>query len=630
MFKIVFKVLGSFLETLCVFGGQLVFAAYDMENLNRGLVAVRANEQVFISWRWLGHEPDDIAFHVYRQGKRLTTTPIKDKTFFIDKNPLLKAKYAVAAVIAGRERSPSKPVSPWGDLAKKIPLNRPAGGTTPDGVEYSYSPNDATVADLDGDGEYEIVLKWNPSNAKDNAHKGYTGNVYIDAYELDGQQRWRLDLGRNIRAGAHYTQFIVYDFDSDGYAEVALRTSDGSVDGQGQVIGNPDADYRNKQGYVLRGREFLSIFNGETGALMASTEYVPARGVVSSWGDNYGNRVDRFLAGLAWLDGEKPSLIMARGYYTRAVVVAWDWRDGKLSQRWVADSNQASHQALAGQGAHSLSVADVDADGKQEIIYGAATLDHNGALMYSTQLGHGDALHVGDLNPRHPGLEVYMVHESPPQYGDYGSEMHEAATGKILWGASGENTDVGRGVAMDVDPRYAGAEAWATQGGGIFSSTGKKISTARPARVNFGIWWDGDLGRELLDANVIEKWDYKNNRSDTLLNGGRWSAVSNNGTKATPVLSADILGDWREEVIWRTASNDALLLFTTTLASSHRLRTLMHDPQYRAAIAWQNVVYNQPPHPSFFLGYNMPEPPAKEIKPVVKAKRVPAKLSRAK
>src|SRR5690606_7363547 len=287
----------------------------------------------------------------------------------------------------------------------------PAGGTTPAGEWYTYSANDASVGDLDGDGQLEFVVKWEPSNAKDNSQSGYTGNVYIDAYELNGTRLWRIDLGRNIRAGAHYTQFQVYDYDGDGRAEVAMKTADGTRSGTGQVIGSASADYRNSSGYVLSGPEYLTMFDGRTGAALSTVSYEPPRGNVSSWGDNYGNRVDRFLAGTAYLDGQRPSLIMARGYYTRTVIVAWDFRNGSLTRRWTFDSNSSGNGAYAGEGNHSLSGADVDADGRDEIVYGASVIDDNGTGLWTNGLGHGDAGHVGDLNPSRPGLEYFKVQE---------------------------------------------------------------------------------------------------------------------------------------------------------------------------------------------------------------------------
>jgi rhamnogalacturonan endolyase len=587
------------------------YAAYDMENLDRGAVAVARSSGVFISWRWLGNEPDNVGFNVYRNGTLLNSSPLTDRTNYIDASGSTSSTYTVAAVVDGQVQTASTPISPWPDSAKRIALRRPAGGTTPDGAAYTYTPNDACVADLDGDGQYEIVLKWDPSNAKDNSKSGYTGNVYIDAYEFDGTFLWRIDLGRNIRAGAHYTQFIAYDLDSDGRAEVAMRTADASIDGQGRVIGSSSADHRNSKGYVLSGPEYLTIFEGGSGRALATTDFVPARGTVSSWGDKYGNRVDRFLAGLAWLDGEKPSLIMSRGYYTRAVVAAWDWRGGQLRSRWVFDTDNG-YSEYRGQGAHSLTIGDVDGDGRQEIVFGAAAIDDDGTGLYSTGLGHGDALHLSDMDPNRHGLEVFMVHETPSAYGAHAIEMHDARSGALLWSARGGGGDIGRGVAMDIDPRYSGYEAWASRGD-LWAADGQVISSSRPSQKNFGVYWDGDLGRELLDGTTIAKWDYERSSSSRLLTADHWGVSSNNGTKSTPSLSADILGDWREEVIWRADSGDALLMFTTTAESPHRLRTLMHDPQYRAAVAWQNVAYNQPPHPSYFLGYGMAEPPQPDL-----------------
>lgn len=582
-------------------------AAKQMEYLDRGVVAVQSGNGVFLSWRMLGDDPAGVGFHVYRDGARVTTSPITDSTNFHDAQGSGFSSYSVRAVVNGREAGDSLAGAVWSDNVHSIALRRPAGGRTPDGVDYDYSPNDASVGDLDGDGDYEYLVKWYPSNAKDNSQSGYTGNTYLDAYEWDGTFLWRIDLGRNIRSGAHYTQFIVYDLDGDGKAEVAVKTADGSKDAQGEVIGNANADYRNSSGYVLSGPEYLSLFDGESGRELATTNYVPARGNVSSWGDNYGNRVDRFLAGVAYLDGASPSLIMSRGYYTRTVVAAWDWRDGRLSQRWVFDSNNSGNGSYAGQGAHSLTVGDVDSDGRDEIVFGAATIDDNGRGLYSTRLGVGDALHLGDLNPNRPGMEVYMVHESPSVYGAHGVEMHDARTGAILWSRDGNGEDVGRGVSMDIDPRYPGNESWASRNG-LVAADGRQISSGRPSQMNFGVYWDGDLLRELLDGETIDKWNYASGNTSRLLTAYNSGAASNNGSKKTPALSADILGDWREEVIWRHSNNRELLVFTSTIPTVHRIRTLMHDPQYRVAVAWQNVGYNQPPHTSFFLGDGMRAP----------------------
>lgn len=551
----------------------------------------------------LGLDPDDIAFNIYRDGQLLNGTPITDSTNYVDSAGSTSGSYEVRAIIDGEEQD-GESTAPWQGSYMTVDLDRPS---------TSHSPNDASVADLDGDGQYEIILKWYPNNAKDNSQSGYTDNVYLDAYEFSGERLWRIDLGRNIRAGAHYTQFMVYDFDGDGKAELAAKTGDGTRDAMGTIIGNANADHRNGDGYILTGPEYFSVFNGETGAVMDTIDYPNERGNLASWGDTYGNRVDRFLAGVAYLDGKRPSIIHARGYYgdSRTLISAIDWRDGELTTRWNFGADGSTNTPYRGEGAHSLSIADVDGDGRDEIIYGAATIDDNGRGLYATGLGHGDALHVADIIPSRPGLEVFMVHESPRDYGDHGVEVHDARTGEILYSGDGGGSDVGRGVTADIDPRHPGMESWGSSNG-LFTSAGQELS-AKPRSMNFLAWWDGDLLRELLDGTTLSKWDYQGGRTNTLLNGGSNGARSSNGTKATPTLSGDIFGDWREEIIWHNENNRQLMVYTTNIPTEHRLRTLMHDPQYRVAIAWQNVAYNQPPHPSFFLGDGMETPPKPDI-----------------
>jgi len=580
--------------------------ARQMELLDRGVVAVKTGQGVFVSWRLFGNEGSNVSFNVYRDGKKVNTSPITNSTNLQDANGTSSSTYTVRAVVGGAEQAASAPVGVWGNNYLSVPLNVPAGGTTPDGVAYTYSANDASAGDLDGDGEYELIVKWDPSNSKDNSQSGYTGEVFIDAYKLNGTHLWRISLGKNIRAGAHYTQFMVYDLDGDGKAEVAMKTADGTKDGAGRVIGDAGKDYRNSNGYVLSGPEYLTVFNGETGAALSTVNYDPPRGNVSDWGDNYGNRVDRFLAAIAYLDGERPSLVMARGYYTRTVLVAYNWRDGRLTKQWTFDSNASGNSGYAGQGNHNLSVADVDGDGKDEIVYGAMAVDHNGAGLYTTGLKHGDAMHLSDLDPDRPGLEVFQVHETPS---NAGVEFRDAGTGQLIWGVP-TTRDVGRGMAADIDPRYRGVEVWAD--GALYTAQGQKIGTKLPSSTNFGIWWDGDLLRELLDSNRIDKWDYANSQTVNLLTASGVS--SNNGTKSTPNLQADLLGDWREEVVWRTNDSSALRIYTTTDVTDKRIYTLMHDPVYRLGVAWQNVAYNQPPHTGFYLGDGMSAPPMPHIR----------------
>ncbi|WP_430211293.1 rhamnogalacturonan lyase [Paenibacillus amylolyticus] len=577
-----------------------------MEYLDRGVVAVKTGTGVFISWRLLGTEGSNVSFNVYRDGTKVNPTPITNSTNLQDASGTSSSKYTVRAVVSGTEQAASAAASVWGNNYLSVPLSVPAGGTTPDGVAYTYSANDASAGDLDGDGEYELIVKWDPSNSKDNSQSGYTGEVFIDAYKLNGTRLWRISLGKNIRAGAHYTQFMVYDLDGDGKAEVAMKTADGTKDGTGVVIGDASKDYRNSSGYVLSGPEFLTVFNGQTGKALSTVNYEPARGNVSSWGDNYGNRVDRFLAAIAYLDGERPSLVMARGYYTRTVLVAYNWRNGQLTKQWTFDSNTSGNSGYAGQGNHNLSVADVDGDGKDEIVYGAMAVDDNGKGLYTTGLHHGDAMHLSDLDPDRPGLEVFQVHETPS---NAGVEFRDAGTGQLIWGVK-TTKDIGRGMAADIDPRYKGAEVWAD--GSLYTAKGQKLGTTLPSSTNFGIWWDGDLLRELLDSNRIDKWNYANSTTMNLLTASGVS--SNNGTKSTPNLQADLFGDWREEVVWRTNDSSALRIYTTTAVTDKRIYTLMHDPVYRLGVAWQNVAYNQPPHTGFYLGEGMSTPPVPNIR----------------
>ncbi len=572
-----------------------------MENLGRGIVAIPQEDgKVYIGWRLLDTDPDDIAFNLYRKSGdelvKLNEKPITECTNFVDQDADLNQlnSYCVKPVIDNREQQASAsyilPANAHSDPYISIPLQTPEGD----------SPNDASVGDLDGDGEYEIVLH-QFGRGQDNSRGGMTDPPILESYKLDGTFLWRINLGKNIREGAHYTQFMVYDLDGDGKAEVACKTADGTVDGTGKIIGDPKADYRNERGYILDGPEYLTIFDGETGAALATTDYIPPRGKVADWGDDYGNRVDRFLACIAYLDGKMPSLIMCRGYYTRTVLATWNWCDGKLTNVWTFDSDDGTpgNEKYRGQGNHNLSVADVDGDGNDEIIYGACAIDHDGTGLYTTGSGHGDAMHLSDLVPDRPGLEVFAVHERPQH--PYGANLRDAATGEVIWGVQSE--DVGRGLALDIDPRHRGFECWASGRGlnALYNCKGEVISKTKPQSCNMGVWWDGDVLREILEGTTIGKWDYEKSTEIRLLSAQDYNCVRNNGSKSNPCLCADIIGDWREEVIWRTRDNQELRIFTTTIPTNQRFPTFMHDPVYRLGIAWQNVAYNQPAHTGFYL-----------------------------
>lgn len=594
-------------------GAAVANAQRSLETLDRGVVAVNQGDgQAFVSWRMLGTDSETIAFNLYRESgseiTKLNSQPITSKTCFVDRDAPddEAAAYVVKAIIDGEEKEESRALilNPLGDSTPflSIPMQAPDGTT----------PNDASVGDLDGDGDYEIVIH-QASRGRDNSQSGVTGPAYLQAYTLEGDLLWTINLGPNIREGAHYTQFMVYDLDGDGRAEVACKTADGTIDGKGTVIGDADAIYRNENGYILAGLEYLTVFDGLSGVALATVDYIPPRHpdtlepspqqIEELWGDDYGNRADRFLACVAFLDGERPSLVMCRGYYTRTVLAAWNWRDGELSHVWTFDSDASPETGkYRGQGYHSVSVADVDNDGKDEIIYGACAIDDDGSGLYSTGLGHGDAMHLTDIDPEREGLELFGIHERPRH--EFGANLRDAATGEVLWGL--ELEDPGRGLAIDIDPRFPGLECWTNDSDGLYSSQGERISSAKPRSCNMVIWWDGDLLRELLDGGrsgaFIGKWDYERGEIDRLLDGAEYDCVTNNGSKANPCLSADIFGDWREEVIWRTRDDSELRIFTTTHDTDIRMPTLMHDPVYRLSVAWQNVAYNQPPHPGFYPG----------------------------
>ena len=596
------KCISAFLS-LCLIAAFVVaqpnydFSKLKREHLGRGVIAIRENPStVAVSWRYLSSDSMDESFDVYRNGEKVNKYPIRNATFFQDiYKGTESVLYTVKAIQSKTESCYQLPSdAPAGYL--NIPLNRPENGTTPAGQSYFYAPNDASIGDVDGDGEYEIILKWDPSNAHDNSHDGYTGEVYFDCYKLNGQHLWRINLGRNIRAGAHYTQFMVFDLDGDGKVEVVMKTADGTVDGKGKVIGDAQADYRNEQGRILTGPEYLTVFNGLTGEAMQTIDYVPERGNLMDWGDNRGNRSDRFLACVAYLDGIHPSVVMCRGYYTRTVLAAYDWNGKELKERWIFDSNHPGCEDYAGQGNHNLRVGDVDGDGCDEIIYGSCAIDHNGKGLYTTKMGHGDAIHLTHFDPSRKGLQVWDCHENKRD----GSTYRDAATGEILFQIK-DSTDVGRCMAADIDPTQPGVEMWSLASGGIRNIKGEVVKArVRGLSCNMAVWWDGDLLRELLDRNIVSKYNWKKGVCEriAIFEG----ALSNNGTKATPCLQGDIVGDWREEVLLRTADNTALRLYVSTIPTDYRFHTFLEDPVYRISIATQNVAYNQPTQPGFYFG----------------------------
>jgi len=610
------------IATLTVAQPNYNYSKMKREKLSRGVVAIRESpSNVIISWRYLSSDPEETTFNIYRDGKKLTEKPVSISTMFRDKYENNNSSvYEVRPVIKGQETNNIngsyilQKNAPVGYI--QIPLQKPDDGVTPAGETYTYAPNDASIGDVDGDGEYEIILKWDPSNSHDNSHDGYTGDVYIDCYRLDGKFLWRINLGKNMRAGSHYNPFIVYDLDGDGKAEIVMRTSDGTIDGEGNVIGDISADYREagvlskkrkepgklqirNQGRILKGNEYLTVFSGATGKALKTIDYVPPRGNVKDWGDDRANRSDRFLACVAYLDGIHPSVVMCRGYYTRTVLAAFDWNGKDLKHRWIFDTNNKGSESYASQGNHNLRVGDVDGDGFDEIVYGSCTIDHDGKGLYSTGLGHGDAIQMTHFDPTRKGLQIWACHENKED----GSTYRDAATGEILFQLK-SNEDIGRCMAADIDPNHPGVEMWSWNSNGIRNTKGELISPKlKRFPTNMAVWWDGDLLRELLNHNIISKYDWVNKKNVPLVVFE--GTVSNNGSKSTPCLQGDIIGDWREEVLLRTEDNTALRLYVSTIPTEYRFHTFLEDPVYRISIATQNVGYNQPTQPGFYFGTDL-------------------------
>lgn len=593
------------------------------ERLGRGLVAVRQpGDSVLLSWRFLSSDADDAAFDLYRDGRRINPHPVADVTWYKERyDGSRTVRYELRDAATGRmlDTVTLSSGAPVGYI--EIPIDIPDGGVTPAGEAYTYTANDASVGDVDGDGRFEIILKWNPSNAHDNAHDGYTGPVYMDCYRLTGERLWRIDLGRNIRAGAHYTQFIVYDLDGDGRAEVVMKTADGTMDGCGKVIGDGSKDYRERgiehhpkgpwrnRGRIFRGAEYLTVFDGHSGAALQTVDYIPERGDLMRWGDDRANRSDRFLATVAYLDGVRPSVVMCRGYYARTVLAAFDWDGRRLSARWIFDSDDAGNEGYGGQGNHNLRTADVDGDGRDEIIYGQMAVDHDGKGLYTTGMGHGDAMHVTAFIPSDDRLYVWGCHENKRD----GSSFRDAATGEVFWQVP-QPIDVGRCMAADIDPTSYGLEMWSANPGsrrageegsaGVRNYRGEVVNPDQSTlSINSAVWWTGDLNRELLDRNVITKYNPGTRRCEQifLMEG----CAANNGSKANVCLSGDLVGDWREEVLIRTEDSRTLRLYVTPHPTPYRFHTFLEDIPYRNSVATQNVGYNQPTQPGFYFGSDL-------------------------
>jgi hypothetical protein len=596
---------GTIISGGCACAGTTATGHFQMENLDRGVVAVKVPGGVYVGWRMFAYEygVSGVAYNLYRDGTSVKM--LVGTNNYLDPTGTATSTYAVTALIRGIEGPRSPAVTPWAQNYLRIPISPPPA--SPSGA--SYGANDGSPGDLDGDGQYDIVLKWDPSDAKENSQTGITSNVFLDGYTLAGKRLWRIDLGPNVRAGAHYTQFVVYDFDGDGKAEVAIKTAPGTKDGTGAYLGQGPAAsdddgalYRDSSGYVLTGPEYLTVFSGTDGRELYTVNFEPVRPSTAYDYDN--KRGDYFLASAAFVsDGAsgmaatgRPSILMTRGLFTTETITAWNWRDGKLARVWLGS-------APASNGAHSLMVADTDGDGAQEIIWGSSTIASDGTKKCSTGLGLGDTLHVGDLLPARPGLEVFMVHANGalPGY-----DVHDAATCEVIVKGTATSTDPTNGVADDIFPNNPAAEMWSAGDTGLLSVADGSTVGPKPDSANFLVYWDADESRELEDGTAITKYG-----GSTLLNCAQ--CASNNGSKATPTLTADLLGDWREEIVWREEDNSGLRLYTTTDVTARLLYTLMHDPQYRMQVSAEQTGFNQPPHVGFPIGNAMADPPKPDI-----------------
>ena len=629
-----------------------------MEKLDRGVVAVpvsNGSTSRLISWRLLGTDPRSTRFDVLRNGT-VIANDLKTSNF-LDKGGNASSTYQVRVKVDGEVVETTTPVRPWTNVWMKLPLDRPAAGAASGGT---YSPNDCSVGDVDGDGEYEIFVKWDPSTSQDNSKGGITDNVYIDCYKLDGTKLWRIDLGRNIRAGAHYTQFQVYDYDGDGKAEMICKTAPGSLDGTGVYVNQATDNATIKAadntkdwaaasgGRINGGHEYLTVFDGLTGKAINTIAYYPNRNGTATlsaasgtkdWDTrsdksdtgSYGNRGERYLAATAYIDGpdKNASAIFCRGYYTYAYIWAVSFDGKKLIPRWLSSHESGTAYKLttwdaegnaisksfsnlkptSGSGSgtmfqngnHNMSLADVDGDGNDDIIWGSAALKHDGTLRYSTGFGHGDAIHVGAMIPGREGLQVFDVHE---EKGTYAWDLHDAATGEIIYKDGPAGQDNGRGMAAQLSAKD---NAWWFSSASVrpqySAATGKQASDANGS-LNFRMYWDGTVQDASLDGNKLDKYNDSSKSFGRLVsfyNLGPGSTC--NGSKNTPNLLADIFGDWREELVLYSVSDAETYLgiYSTNIETKYYVPTLMHDHTYRMGICWQNTAYNQPPH----LGYNL-------------------------
>jgi len=595
-----------------------VLTAYSQRKtdaLDRGLIAMKTTNGVYCSWRILGEEYYDVKYNLYRDGTKVNSEPLSVSNYS-DAAGTASSKYTVKAVVRGTEQAASKEATVWTDSYLEItPKHAPS-------ITSTLVPNDACCADADGDGELEILIKYDNKEEINSLFpkEGHNGEYTIfEVLKMDGSLLWWVNCGPNMGDFQNNEQNIAaYDWDQDGKAEAIMRLSEGSVihmkDGSTYTIGadgkNGTAwtNYRTPkveggvEWFTHYGNEFLVYLNGETGVPYQVMEFPLKRledgetDLNKAWGDGYGHRSSKYFFGAPYLDGRKPSIFLARGIYTRHKMIAYDVNPDthELSVRWRWNCNDSS-SPWYGQGYHNYGIADVDWDGRDEICFGSMVIDDNGKGLSTTGLGHGDAQHHGDFNPYIHGHEIYACNEDRPD-----NNYRDATTSKIYYRQTSSNDD-GRAMMGNFSNEYPGCLGRSGHDTAISSVTNAHIPVDIPFDVNFRIYWDGDLLEETFNGTGTKNSAgriYKPGVGNiTTLNG----SLTNNDTKATPCYQADLFGDWREEVMMRTADNK-IRIYTTTIPTEWRNYTLWHDMQYRNAMVWQMNGYNQPPHTSYFLG----------------------------
>ena len=620
-----------------------------MEYLDRGVYAVKKDGGVFVSWRLLVTEyGENIQFNVYRNGQKVNADPITTKTNYLDVNGNVGDVYTIETIVNGGKTTSDGYAATDQDYIS-IPMQKPDPQDDGHGTLATYTLNDAGVADVDGDGEYEIIVKWYPSNAFDSGKAvTYSSPTIFDIYEMDGTPIWRLNMGLEMPSGAHFNQFMLYDLDEDGKAELLMKTSDGTVSYKPNAEGRFDMTDEstivsyigdksvvpgsnvNSNGHVSANtNEYITVFNGQTGEEIDTIDYCFPTGEYTDWGKNDGgNRSARYNIAVAYLPKDKsdasctetiPAVLFNRGYYAKMTVAAYTLRDGKLQTEWTFLAETGTDNA--GKGNHNVATGDMDNDGFDEIVMGSIALDHDGTILWvkdgkdgQDYSGHGDTLHLAAMTPDSTQLYVFAPEEEQDSTVNY--HLSNGATGTRIAANFLGRADIGRGVAANITPT-PGYEYWANRPsseisgavpGAIYNFYGDVISQTKPDgfSTNFVLYWDGDLLSELFDSataegpGTVSKYNWEDNSVDVLelFEGTKL----NNSTKNNPCLTVDLFGDWREEVLLRSEDDNELRIYMTTEETDYMIYTLMHDPVYRNAVANQNTSYNQPAHVGFYLG----------------------------